>query len=175
MSTTRGSSSVVRGAAAMAKRATANLMSGRAAPGSKVGMTDLGNRAVASAPKPSLDTASGNNRTQIYTYFTKPTRVGDDIPVLYSGDRLWARVKLTLETAGPVAVGQSSQLLPVLSGKGALLPTGGQMEFVIAKGTRLYIASTSVNRVKVTIEPLPWLEQITASVLALVSRATGKE
>ena len=81
--------------------------------------------------------------------------------MLYNGDRMWARVILTLETAGPVAVGQSSQLQPVLSGKGQLLETGVPTPFTIAKGNRLYIAATGVNRVKVVVEPFPWLEQLT--------------
>lgn len=167
--TTRGKSSVLRGTAAHAKTVASNLLAGRTS-GNKVGMTHLGERAVPTAPVASPSIAAGANRMQTYTYFTKVTANGAEIPVLYSGDRLWARVKLTLETAGPVAVGQSSQLLPVLSGKGTLLPTGQEMEFTIAKGTRLYIASTSVNRVKVTIEPLPWLEQITATLSAIVDK-----
>lgn len=130
--------------------------------GSKVGMTALGDRAVPSAPKPQDTVSAGANRTQISTYLTTPQLTGSTVPVLYNGDRLWARVRLTLETAGPVVVGQSSQILPVLSGKGVLLPTGQEFDITIAKGTKLYIASTSVNRVKVIIEPLPWLEQMTA-------------
>lgn len=126
----------------------------------KIGFTDAPlNRTKPSVPQPSTDFGKGDNRTQITTYFTKP-----DVrptPILYNGDRMWARVTLTLETAGPVAIGNMAEITPVLSGRGQLLPANTPMTFTVAKGTRLYIASTSVNRVKVTIEPMPWLEQLT--------------
>ena len=133
---------------------------------SKIGQTALGNRAVAAAPEPSP--GPGNSRAQISTYFTKIPVVGESTPILYNGDRLWARVSLTLETAGPVAVGTMSQITPVLSGKGQLLETGKETYFDIAKGTRLYISATSVNRVKLKIEALPWLEQITGLMIQLI-------
>jgi hypothetical protein len=138
--------------------------------GSKVGMTSLGSPAIASAPAPADNVGQGANRTQIYTYLTK---VGST-EVLYSGDRLWARVKVMLETGGPVVVGQQSKLLPITSGTGARLVTNQERDFVIAKGTKLYIASSSVNRVAVTIEPLPWLEQITALITKIVGGAASK-
>ena len=128
------------------------------APGTKIGMNQLGDRTKASAPVPSLNAGEGQNRTTIYTYFTKP----GPTEILYPGDRLWARVKLELETAGPVVVGSAESLLPITSGKGQRLTTGDEIEFVISKGSRIYIAATGVNRVKVTIEPIPWLEQMTA-------------
>lgn len=128
-------------------------------PGTKIGMTDLGNRAVADIPAAQPDFSAGANRTQMYTYLTQ---VGGQPQVLYSGDRLWARVKLTLETGGPVVVGQQSKLFPITSGIGVNLQTGVEREFTIAKGTQLYIASTAVNSVAVVVEPLPWLEQIAA-------------
>lgn len=92
-----------------------------------------------------------------YTYITDGA---GRTKVLYNGDRLWSRVVLTLETAGPVVVGTREDIVPVLSGKGRLLVTNLPTEFTIAKTSRLYIASTALNRVSVTIEPLPWLEQI---------------
>ena len=58
--------------------------------------------------------------------------------------------RLTLENAGPVAVGTMSAITPVLSGKGELLETDVPRTFYIAKGTRLYIAATGVNRVKLS-------------------------
>ncbi len=132
--------------------------------GSKIGMNQLGERTRAAAPVPQINAGEGQNRTKIYTFFTKagPTEI------LYSGDRLWARVRLVLETAGPVAVGDAESLVPVLSGKGQLLTTNEPVDFVISKGSRIYIASTSVNRVKVTVEPIPWLEQMTA-ILGVVA------
>lgn len=142
----------------------------RVATASKVGISKLGNAAIATSPEPSANVGQGGNRTQLFTYFTKVAVTGSEIPVLYSGDRLWARVKLTLETAGPVVVGQASQILPVLSGKGILLSTNQEREVTIAKGTKLYIASTSVNRVRVVIEPFPWLEQIFATIKSWFTR-----
>jgi hypothetical protein len=124
------------------------------------------NPSIATAPEPGAGQTSAQTTTEASTYFTK----GDgETHKLYQADRLWVTVTLTLETAGPVSVGFRSAITPVLSGKGQLLATGVPTKFVVAKGNnQLYIASTSVNRVKVTIEPLPWLEQITATARALV-------
>lgn len=151
-------------------------MTPRTHPSSKIGgFTALGNPAVATAPDASDKIGSGSNGTLIYTYFTKPyDQDGNPTLLLYNADRLWSRVTLTLETAGPVAVGNASQLAPVLSGKGALLEPGMPTTFSVAKGTRLYVASTAVNRIKVAIEPLPWLEQITARVSRLADLLAGR-
>jgi hypothetical protein len=123
---------------------------------------------------PSGDAGAGNNRSQLSTFFTKVPVVGEPTTVLYSGDRLWADVTLTLETAGPVAVGTASQITPVLSGRGALLETGTPLTFRIAKGSKLYIAATAVNRVKMFIQPVPWLEQITGLLLRAATGIAGK-
>jgi hypothetical protein len=127
-------------------------------PGDKTGMTKLGNPAIATPPEPSQQTGAGANRTQIYTYIAQPGAT----KLLYNGDRLWARVTLTLETAGPVVIGDQQQLLPIARGIGDSLRANVPYEVVIARGTKLYIATTAFNRVGVKIEPLPWLEQITA-------------
>lgn len=119
-------------------------------------------RGIATAHAP--ETQQGLLRTEINTYFTKPTQSR----LLYNGDRLWARVTMLLETAGPVAYGNSAQLEPILSGRGTLLQTNIPTTVVIGKGTQLYIASTSVNRVSVTIEPVPWAEQILAATTNVV-------
>ncbi len=96
-------------------------------------------------------------KTDIYTYFTVPTGITE---LLYSAES-WMRVELVLETAGPVAVSTRDSVTPVLSGKGILLePDGEPIEFIMPKGNRLFIAAESFNRVKVIIEPIPWLEQI---------------
>jgi hypothetical protein len=87
-------------------------------------------------------------QTDIYNYFTVP----GETKILISASR-WILVRLTLETAGPVAVGTRATLAPVLSGKGPLLPTGVPFEFTLAPGNRLYILAESVNRVKVVNEP----------------------
>ena len=96
-------------------------------------------------------------RTDIYTYFTRPNGQSE---LLYSGES-WVRIFLFLETAGPVAVGTRESVTPVLSGKGILIPSDGrQIEFVLPKGNRIFIAAESINRVKFFVEPIPWLEQI---------------
>lgn len=138
---------------------------------SKIGQTSLGNRAVASAPLP--DPGPGQNQAQVSTYFTKAPVLGEPTSIIYNGDRLWARVTLTLEGAGPVAVGTMSKLTPVLGGSGQLLETGVPLTYDIAKGTRLYIAAAGVNRVKLKIEALPWLEQITGLLRLLVDKISG--
>ena len=101
-------------------------------------------------------------RTEIYTYFTEP---GPE-RLLYSAEN-WVRLKLTLQTAGPVAVGTRADLTPTLSGKGVLLDTDVPFEVYLSKGARFYVASGSVNRVTVTVEPIPWLEQLSGQISAL--------
>jgi len=100
-------------------------------------------------------------KTQIYTYFTQiPDRTGAS-KLLYNSEG-WVRATLRLETAGPVAVGTREEIAPVLSGKGVLLPPGDtdSVTFIIPAGQRLFITAEAVHRVKFTIEPVPWLEQI---------------
>jgi hypothetical protein len=104
-----------------------------------------------------VTTGGAENRIEVSTYLTK---AGGSF-VLYNGDRMWARVTLTLKTAGPVAVGQHANLTPVLSGRGQLLETGRATFFDIAKGNRLYIAATGVNPVSMVVEAYPWLETLT--------------
>lgn len=128
------------------------------APPSKIGRTST-NRTIGSAPSPSSTIAAAELKTEIYTYFARPPQNGQ-CAVLYNADRLQAKVTLQLETSGPVAVGTKQNILPVRSGKGTLLETGEPTFFYLAKGERLYVAATSINRIKVTIEPIPWAEQI---------------
>ena len=98
-------------------------------------------------------------RADVYTYFTEAGETKE----LYSAEN-WVRIKLELQTAGPVAVGTSALLTPVLSGRGMLLGTNVPFEAYLPKGTRFYIAAGAVNRVNVTIEPVPWLEQISGEI-----------
>lgn len=112
---------------------------------------------IASVQAPAVTTGGAQNRLEMSTYLT----VAGGTKVLYNGDRMWAKVTLTLRTAGPVAVGQNAQLTPVLSGKGQLLQTGVPTEFQVAKGNKLYVAATGVNPISVLIEAQPWLETIT--------------
>ncbi len=130
-------------------------------------------RNVAQAPSPSDQIGTGENRITISTVFTKIPITGQAPEVLYSGDRIWTRVRVVLRTAGPVAVGHLSNLFPVLSGKGQLLQTGVPAFFDIAKGSKLYVAAQSVNRLDVTIEPYPWLETITGLLGSLVRAVAG--
>lgn len=115
-------------------------------------------RNVAQVRAPADTTGQAENKIQIDTYLTKPSAGSQ---VLYNGDRMWAKVTLTLTTAGPVAVGEKSSIVPVLSGKGQLLPPGVPVVFNVAKGNRIYIASDTLNRVNVVIEAYPFLETIT--------------
>lgn len=110
------------------------------------------------------DFLSSERRTTATTYLTD---VGGT-KVLYPGDKRWAKVTLVLETAGPVAVGTAANLTPVLSGKGILLTTNVAKEIIIAKGDKLYIAATSVNRVQLVIESYPWIEQIAGTLTKVV-------
>lgn len=113
---------------------------------------------------------ASDTTTDITTYFTKVgVASGKQTPILYNGDRRWANVTLTLETAGPVAVGNRADLLPVLGGKGQLLQTGVPLTFIIGKGTRLYVVASAVSRVKVQIAPLPWLEDISSNVASILA------
>lgn len=142
---------------------------GAALPGGKAGMTELGNRAVATPPSPQVANAAGANRARVYTWFTNASSATE---ILYDGDRLWARVTVELQTAGPVVIGTDSNLTPVLGGKGVVLTPGEPRSVNIARGTKLYIASTAVNRVAVVVEAVPWLEQITGAIGVVGDRIT---
>lgn len=112
-------------------------------------------------------------RTDGYELFT--TTLGKSV-LFYSADQ-WVRIKLTLETAGNVAIGIGrSDILPVLSGKGRLLTTDEEWEVYVPKGARCYYAATSVNRVATTIEPIPWMEQISSEIRQVATGvlSTGK-
>jgi hypothetical protein len=109
-------------------------------------------------------------QTDVRTFFTAAG--GTQQLVKPSG---WVRIRLLLETAGPVAVGTRANLSPVLSGTGILLDTDVEFETVLTRGGALYIAAEGVNRVKVIIEPLPWMETISLQIgMAIESvRALG--
>jgi hypothetical protein len=121
---------------------------------------------LATAPGPQTEQGRAETRSFLDTYFTKQGAT----TIIYNGDRQWARVTLTLETAGPVAVGTAQNIGPALSGKGQLLTTNVPVTFTIAKGSRLYVVATGVNRVKRSVEPVPWLEQITGLISALLGK-----
>lgn len=93
--------------------------------------------------------------TLIYTLFTK----AGETRLVYSATT-WVKIRLMLETAGPVAVGTRQQIGPTLSGKGILLPVNQEIDFVLAKGDRLFMVAEAINRVKFICEMIPWQEQI---------------
>lgn len=128
---------------------------------SKLGPNVSTNQTQGSVQAPSPSIAGAELTTEIYTFFARPTQNGQ-LAIIYNGDRQFAQVILTLETAGPVAVSTKQQILPVLSGKGQLLETGVKLAWNLSKGNRLYVATSSINRIKVTVQPFPWLEQLVA-------------
>jgi hypothetical protein len=134
----------------------------------KLGGNVSTDRTQGSVQSPSPTIAGAELTTEIYTFFARPSTDGQ-LPVIYNGDRQAAVVILTLETAGPVAVSTKQQILPTLSGKGQLLETGVPLAFNLSKGNRIWVATTSLNRIKVTIEPKLWLEQF-AGLLTMIAR-----
>jgi hypothetical protein len=111
---------------------------------------------------PSPDQNVGNYPTRTSTFITE---AGAAAAIVYQASTAWSKVKLRLETAGPVAVSTTQQFLPVTSGKGILLPPGEWVELELAQGNNLYIASTTVNRVIVVVQPISWAEQILGGIV----------
>lgn len=142
------------------------------APGAN--LTDRGQ----AMPAPMIAGGGTDAPSDTYTYFTQIPTTGQQSTVqLYTADRTWAKVTLTLETAGPVAVGTVANLTPVLGGLGIILPVGVPLSWTLAKGSKLYIASTSVNRVKVQVDSIPWLAKIThvlSQILSAISARAAK-
>lgn len=108
-------------------------------------------------------------KTKITTYFVTDFSKSN---LMYSAES-WVQVRLLLETAGPVAVSTDEEILPVLSGKGRLLPTGDEIRFFLPPGNRLFIAANSIQRVAVTVEPLPFLYEILGTTERGVSAIVG--
>lgn len=106
--------------------------------------------------------------TMIFTLLTTP----GDTHLIYTAST-WVRVRLTLTTAGPVVVGNAQSLDPVTSGKGFFLTPDVPTEFTLGRGSRLYYAATSTNRVSVSLEPIPWLREI-ADTLTGIPKALAK-
>lgn len=141
---------------------------GRAVPGIQQAQMRAGTTNDVLGGDAAIPAARG--RTEISTYQTRDTGT----QLLYQAEG-WVRLRLMLETAGPVSVGTRDVLTPVSSGKGILLPTDVEITFPVAKGGRITIAATAVNRVRYIIEPIPWLEQIAlmlGSVVKLLRRGT---
>lgn len=137
---------------------------GRAIPG--LAQVQSQQRQVVIEGDPAIPAATG--RTEISTYFTK---AGGDF-LLYEADN-WVYLNLVLLDAGPVSVGNREQISPVLSGKGGPLIQGETYRFPVRKGGRVYITSNTVNRVRVTIEPVPLADQVLSmmgSILTVLRR-----
>lgn len=105
-----------------------------------------------------MRTLQSDAHTDTYTLFTQ---IGGN-RLLYSAEE-WVVIRLRLETAGPVAVSTREQVAPVLGGQGILL-SPEEVEFTLPKGDRLFYTAAAVNRVRVIIEPVPWLERILRTV-----------
>lgn len=106
--------------------------------------------------------------SEIYTYFTF---VGGS-RLLYSAES-WTKVRLRLETAGPVAVSTRQEITPVLSGKGILLPVGVIIDFNLPKGDRLFITAGAIHRVTLFTEPGQDDPELASTVSAKIASALG--
>ena len=107
--------------------------------------------------------------TDIFTYFT---RANGRTELLYSAES-WVKIRIRLETAGPVGVSTRQEIAPVLSGKSMLLTTDEEETFTLPKGDRFFIIAETVNRVKFIVEPVPWQEQIFHAVQSGFKTANG--
>jgi len=94
-------------------------------------------------------------QTKTLTLFTDPPD-GVTRELHASPPGTWTRLKLTLETAGPVSVGTNANLGTVLSGQGILLLTGVEREWDLQDGDRIYYVAESINRVQVSIESIAY-------------------
>lgn len=137
---------------------------GRAVPGNEQAAIEKGIAPGVTEEKPAIPAATG--RVDMSTYFTKPTGRSE---VLYRAES-WVRIRLMLETAGPVSVGSRDNVTPVLSGAGILLPINVEITFPMTQGNRIFIAATAINRVRVIIEPIPWEEQKATMLGQLVAQ-----
>lgn len=147
---------------------TATGEMGRAIPGAV--QAQAAAQAQSSAPVLHPDIPAAAGRTEISTYFTK---VGGN-NLLYQAEG-WVRLRIMLETAGPVAIGSRDDVEPVLSGKGITLIRDVEISFPLAKGNRVFITSGAVNRVRMIVEPIPWAEQVTTMIGSLVSLIRSKQ
>lgn len=70
-----------------------------------------------------------------------------------------ARVRLRLETAGPVSVSTASDIEPVLGGRGGLL-NDVDMEFLLSRGDQLYYTAQAINRFRFVSEPVAVVQTV---------------
>lgn len=113
------------------------------------------------AAPPDAQQSAGTYNTDVQALITEP---GGKIVTLVTADLPWIQVTVTLETAGPVEV-STRPAWQLLTGNGQALITNVPMVFTIPKGNKLYIASPTQNRIKVTTSPLPWMEQLMGAVM----------
>ena len=113
-----------------------------------------------------------SNETQAYTYFTIPDGMSH---LVQEAAARWLRFSFSLETAGAVAVGLRDDIAPALSGKGILLPNDGRwLRFVVKPGTKVWLISNTLDRVRTIIEPLSLLEVIAHAVTSIVNRGNHR-
>jgi hypothetical protein len=116
--------------------------------------------------------------SETYTLFTKDTTLSkaSGTATLYPGiDSRWTLLRIELITAGgQVAIGFKQDINPPQAGKGRLLTSGRQIEIYVPPNQRLYYAADSVQRLAVSMEPLPWLQQIFSSLATLVAGVVPK-
>lgn len=111
-------------------------------------------------------------QTQIYTYFTP---ANNETRLIHTAED-WTKIRVQLETAGPVAVGTLQDIAPVLSGKGMQLITNVPREIVLSPGTRFYVVAGTINRINVVVESIPFLADIRDAINGLraaLSRGPG--
>jgi len=97
---------------------------------------------------------------------TAPTTVSGSSPVYEATD--WTQITVLKETSGVVLLGTDASLLPVSSGKGMTLPADVAITFVISKGTKLYIVSTTEGeKVSFICQPIPGVYTPSSSPIKL--------
>lgn len=94
--------------------------------------------------------------TDIFVFRTKPQ--GQNL--LYSAPNKWVKVTMLLQNAGPVDYSTRQSIVPVGSGLGGTLLTNIPVNITLGPSDRIYVAATAVNRVTVTVESYPWLQEI---------------
>jgi len=120
-------------------------------------------RAVPTPPQPQASQEAGNYNTDIRTFLTRAGATTQLVP----SQRSWMKCTLVLETAGPVEVSASSQWT-FLNGQGVTLITDVPLSFTLPRGTNLYIQSGSSQRVRYSLEPFAWLEQLAGGLARIV-------
>jgi hypothetical protein len=125
-------------------------------------------RSVPTPIQPVADQTGATYITDLKTVITLPGKIVQIVPATQA----WVKATFTLETAGPVEVSSNSNWV-LLSGTGQALITNVPLSFSVARGNSLYIQAGATNRLKVTIEPYPWLEQIFASAQSIARAVQG--